>query len=353
MSFASWLSAPLLHFAPRLNKESGRQPSRWPTRSRPSLEHLEERRLLDASSGTIAGAPILASNFAPIAIGLALPTGSNVPSTTGVTTQTFPTAGSEAALAASSSFAAQDQLSSQFHDFAVNSQGDNYLLPQLTSDILLIAYGFGSGTQPNAPWMPAAYNVGLGNHQFNYSSQSDFGFSPTPPWFHPTAQSLSDEQTVIAEVDSADLSESPPVPQSLKDRGQDESQWLAEDAHEQNTEQLAPKEQSDHEEAVPDAVRGDPALDDPLFTEPVHTLAAAARADQRDHAAFRLSNTKHSLADTENKGGEPASQEQSIHAPLWLSALAPAQMAALVASLPGVSSPATGGEMSISSAVPE
>lgn len=349
MSFTSWLSVPLFHRAPRLNLRSGRQPRRWPTRSRLSLEHLEERTLLDASSGMIAGAPILGSNFAPAAIGVALPTGANFPNTTGVTTQTFPTAGAETALAATSSFGSQDQTNSQFRAFAVNSQGVTNQLYQTTANILLDAYGFGSGTQPNAPWMPAAYNLGLGNHQNGYPSQSDLGFSATPPWFHPVAQSQSDDQALLAEENSAQMMELPRYRESLKDRGQDDQPWMAEDARDQNTETTTPKQPSYSEEPA----RGDSNYEEALFTEPLHTLEAAILANRRDHSAFRLDNAKHSLASNETQADESASQDHSIAAPLWISALAPAQMAALVVGLPGVSPPATGGEMSISSAVSE
>jgi hypothetical protein len=44
------------------------------------------------------------------------------------------------------------------------------------------AFGFGSGTQPGAPWAPAAYNLGLANQQAGYPSISDHGYQATPPW---------------------------------------------------------------------------------------------------------------------------------------------------------------------------
>jgi hypothetical protein len=70
----------------------------------------------------------------------------------------------------------QDQLNSQFRDFGVNSQGGNNQLDQALTNILFDVYGFGSGVMPNAPWMPAAYNLGLANNQFGYSLQSDLGY---------------------------------------------------------------------------------------------------------------------------------------------------------------------------------
>ena len=78
-------------------------------------------------------------------------------------------------MAVVSAFPTQDQLDSQFRDFAVNSQGINNQLYQTMADLLFAVYGFGSGVMPNAPWMPAAYNLGLANHQYDYATQPDLG----------------------------------------------------------------------------------------------------------------------------------------------------------------------------------
>jgi hypothetical protein len=320
MSRTSCWPGLLLHRTSGSNKAS-RQPSRWPTRSRPSLERLEERTLLDAS------------NFAPLAIGLALPTGSGLPSTTGVTAQTFPTAAGDTALAVTSALVTQSQGSSQFGAFAINSQGAINNVFQSTQTILRDAFGFGSGTQPNAPWAPNAYNVGLANRQFNYSSQSDFGFSPTPPWFHPVSQSLPQDDAGYAEEDLVEILELPLAHRPRKDLLQDEQGWMSEDTRDQNTEKTVPEKQAVREEAVPD----DPALSDAVFTEPLLTLAAAAVANPRDQE-------RHSLAGNENKVDQPASEDHSIPSPLVISALAPAQMAALVAGMPGVEAPTEGCE---------
>jgi hypothetical protein len=64
-------------------------------------------------------------------------------------------------MALASSLPSQDQLTSQFRDFGVNSQGVNNQLYQPMANILSDIYGFGSGVMPNAPWMPAAYNHGF------------------------------------------------------------------------------------------------------------------------------------------------------------------------------------------------
>jgi len=345
MSLASWLSVSVFHSAPRLNQAGRRQPSRRLSRAHPFLEHLEERTLLD-SSGILPGAATLASNFAPLSIGLALPLGTNFPATTGVTTQTFPTAGGETALAATSASVTQNQVNSQFRDFAVNSQGESNQLFQTTTNILIDAYGFGSGTQPNAPWAPAAYNLGLGNHQFGYPSQSDLGFSATPPWFRPTTQSLPQDQTSDADTDE-DL-----TPESLLiHRPKQEQHWTDEKALDTSEKEVAPtekpaeEEQTDPEEAAPNAVRGDPATEESLFTNPLHTLTATILANRLSHTAANLPNGKHTLIEEANMTDGGALEDNAIPSPLWISALAPAQMAALVAGLPGVGAPADGANM--------
>ena len=326
MSLASWLPVPLFHRAPRLNKASRLQPSRRPTRSRPLVERLEERTLLDGS-GVLPGADTLASNFAPVSIGQGLPTSQNFPNTSSLTAESYPNAGGESALAATSSFMAQDLNGSQLRDFGVNSQGDNFLLSQTTVNILLDAYGFGSGTQPNAPWAPAAYNLGLANHQYGYPSQSDLGFSATPPWFHPTAQSLPKEQPLEADEFADLVPESPLLQQSTKERGQDQQLGMDENAQEKSENKSAPTEKAEEEQPVPEEVkldltRGDPAIEDALFSDPLHTLAGK-----------------------ENKVERATAEENSIPSPLWISALAPAQMAALVVGLPGATAPSDGGNM--------
>ncbi|MGH7173250.1 MAG: hypothetical protein ACRELF_08660 [Gemmataceae bacterium] len=274
MSVTSWLSVSLFQRSSGQKKVSRRQAYRRPTRSRPFLEHLEERTLLDGS-GVVPGADILASNFAPISIGLALPIGPNFPSSTGVTAQTYPNAGGATSLAVTSAFVSQGQAGAQFRDFAVNSQGENNQLSQTTANILLDAYGFGSGVQPNAPWAPAAYNLGLGNHQFGYPSQSDLGSSATPPWYHRTGRTPEPKggTPVLRAVEQA----SPLFHQAAKDREQDQQRWTDEDAHDKSANKFAPsekpatKEQTVPEEAAPALTRGDPAVEEALFTKPLHS----------------------------------------------------------------------------------
>jgi hypothetical protein len=131
---------------------------------------------LSAAPSIIPTPAILTFNPAPISSGSPTPLAAFFPATTNVTSQAFPTGGGVSSLAVTSAFVSQDQLNSQFRDFAINSQAVQNQFIQTTADILFGAYGFGSGTTPNAPWMPAAYNLGLGNHQFNYSLQPDLGY---------------------------------------------------------------------------------------------------------------------------------------------------------------------------------
>ncbi len=171
------------------NKLERRQAHRQPIHPRPSLECLEERMLLDASSGLIGGSSgnlALNSNFNLASNGVILPTAQNVPNTTAVIFNVFPNAGAGTALAATATFLAQDQANSQFRTFAINSQGPDFRLDlDRLLETMAGTFGFGSGTEPNAPWMPNTYNIGLANHQYNYSSQTDLGFASVPPWYHP------------------------------------------------------------------------------------------------------------------------------------------------------------------------
>jgi hypothetical protein len=350
MSLVSWFRTLPFHRAPALNK-AGRQSGRRPPRSRPSVEQLEERTLLDASSGLVAGANNPTFNGAPFSSGVVLPTTPNFPNTTGVTAQEFPSAGAGTALAVTSAFLAQDQATSQFRSFGVNSQGsDNRLVQTNLTIILLDAFGFGSGTVPNSPWVPAAYNVGLANRQFNYSSQSDFGFQPVPPWRYPTAQSIPQDQDVDEEL-ARQMPELLLIHQSTKGYEQDQQEWKGEERRDQNEEMTtlpekpAEDKQAAPDQAAPDATRGDPAIEEALFTEPLHTLAATALANRLAHAAPRLASANHVLDGSQESAQGPASEDSSIPSALWISAAAPAQMAALVAGLPGAAAPAESCDM--------
>lgn len=311
MFLTSWFTEPEL-FGDSAMNERDSQPRRQPIRSRPALECLEERTLLDASSGLIGGASgnlNLNNNFNLASNGVILPTAQNFPNTTAVTPNVYPNAGAGTALAVSSTFLAQDQLGSQFRDFAINSQGGAVRLDLNTQvGMLTGAFGFGSGTQPNAPWKPNAYNLGLANHQFNYSTQSDNGFAPVAPWSHqwssPVAQSQQNDQNA------------PPEDDQLHFLEKDEQ---GTDTPDQSASQRPMSEQVHFQQNRLDKDVGDKgddlqALIEQQATEKKSPLEAAAKED----------------------GTLPDS--------LWLSALAPAPMAALIAGLPGMSAAVEGGD---------
>lgn len=241
MSFISWFSVSKRRQPSTMNKSS-RQPRRQPTYARPTLEYLEERALLDATSGLIGGASnnlALSSNFSLASNGVVLPTPgfstgaananganpSNSLNFSGLTTS------GTSAQAATSAFLSQGQLNGQFRLFAVNSQGANFqLFQQAELNFLSNSYGFGSGSQPNAPWKPNAYNLGLANHQFNSSSQSDSGSQSVPPWTVPVAQAqpkdqLSDEDGTAREEPDQVLAQksSPEQEETLQKRVNDDT----------------------------------------------------------------------------------------------------------------------------------
>lgn len=310
MSLTSWFTESELFDDFDLD-ERKYQPHTEPMHSRPSLERLEERTLLDASSGLIGGASgnlNLNNNYNLGSNGVILPTAQNTPNTTAVTTNVFPSSSAGTALAVSSSFLAQDQISSQFRDFAINSQG-TALRFDLNSQVGMLtgAFGFGSGTQPNAPWKPNAYNLGLANRQPDYSTQTDNGFAPTSPWSRqgssPVAQSQQNNQN--RRVDEED---------QLHLLNKDEQET-------KEPEQLTAQHTMSEEKQPPQH-----SLD----------LDVSDKGDVMKALIEQQASEKKSPVE----GAVPA--DQTIPDPLLLSTLAPAQMAALVAGLPGM--PAEGGE---------
>jgi hypothetical protein len=303
MSLSFWLSGPQFHFAPALNKPGRRQSCRQPTRSRPILEHLEERTLLDASSGLIGGVNNLTFNGAPASSGNVLPvptSGEHAASISGID------ASGRGSQASSDALLAQDQPNAQFRLFGVNSQGEgSRYIQQTTANILRDAYGFGSGTQPNAPWMPNAYNLGLANHQFGYSSQADMGYSSVPPWSSPVAQSLPKDQ-------DRPLDKNDQLHFLQKDEQGTETPEQLADQHSTRGEEQTRQHRLDKD--VGDKSDELQALIEQQTSEKKPPIETIERAD----------------------GTLPDS--------LWLSALAPAPMAALVAGLPGMSAEAEGGD---------
>jgi hypothetical protein len=303
MSFISWFTEPESANETALKE---RLPHREPMHSRPSLERLEERTLLDATSGVIGGSfnnLNLNSNFNFASNGIVSPIATNNVLASGqhaIDPSSMVSSGT-AAQAASAALPAQDQSSAQFRVFGVNSQGqDGSRIQQVTANILRDAYGFGSGSQPNAPWKPNSYNLGLANRQPDYSTQMDNGFSSAAPWARqwssPVAQSRpGDENSSLNPDQSPSINQEEKAPQapeqlaaqrSLLEQEQSKLYRLDLDVSEANDDLKALMEQQSSQKKPP--------------------IEAAAPAD----------------------GTLPDS--------LWLSALSPAPMAALVAGLPGM-----------------
>lgn len=313
MSVTSWLTE---SERDRLRDNRDRRSSRQPIHSRPSLESLEERTLLDASSGLIGGAfnnPNLNSNFNFASSGnvLSIPGASNFGSS-GISNGANPQhsltftglANSEVgAQAASSSFLAQDQLYGQFRIFGVNSQGDNPSFSQLatTQNILRDAFGFGSGTLPNRPWMPAAYNLGLANGQFGYSSQSDNGFSSVAPWSYPQQRTIP-------------LSQAQP-----KDQMGDSEKTEREQPEQVLVQKTAPEEEENQPNNLDDGLS-----DQGRDLKILHEKSTPKKQQVADEVSLRA--------------------DEGVPDSLMLYALAPAPMAALIAGLPGMAGDGGGGD---------
>jgi hypothetical protein len=305
MSVGSWLTKPH-HKDDAAQQRRDRQPRRQPTYARLSLEYLEERTLLDASSGLIGGATnnlSLNSNFnlGSNSIIAPIPTVSTGPATANGAdaSHSFNFSGlvpsGSNALAASSAFLAQSQPNSQFRLFAANSQGADYSLSQQTSaNILFGVNGFGSGTQPNAPWRPNAYNLGLANRQFNYSSQADFGFQPVAPWTVPVAQAHPKEQLPDQNEEADRTPEQALVQKSVHEQEQTQKNWMDDDGGDNYMTWKALLEKSTWE---------------------------------KEHLADQARMPENQIPDA-----------------VWLSALAPTPMAALVAGLPGIAVAAENGD---------
>jgi hypothetical protein len=182
MTSPSWFRFLKLDFVFSSGKTGGSKPHHRPLRPLLSLEQLEDRMVPSAAAANVGGGvnnPTVNPN--PQSIGVFLPPSGNFqqnPSALGAAV--FPNAVPTSALGILAATQDQGHLYGQFRSVSVNSQGqvDPFILTPYTSG----AYGFGSGTQPGQPWAPAAYNVGLANHQFSFSSNSDQGFQVPPPW---------------------------------------------------------------------------------------------------------------------------------------------------------------------------
>jgi hypothetical protein len=249
-------------------------------------------------------------NFAPQSIGQTLAPSPNTQVTSAATSNNGATQAvianllapfTQGALAAP---LAQGQPYDQFRLLAVNSQGQGNQ-PQVFQQIYFMgAFGFGSGTQPNQPWVPNAYNLGLANQQCAFPSQSDFGFQTPPPGYHPTAH--------LQRNDNGPDTDGREVPEALLVHETTEAKPVRTDrkTDNQSEEGRYPAEQQ-------------------LPLE--HPAARQDQLERNDDAVFDRDDTR-------------VSEDTSIPDALWLSALGPVPLAALMTGLPAFPSPAEGGE---------
>jgi len=334
MSLASWFHLPKLQFASARNSSASRE-TVW---GRPRVEQLEDRMLLAADAANQQGFVNNATvNFNTQTIGLTLPNVSQSGNPLAITQIANGMQSPQingVALAAQANLLTQGQVFDQFRAAGVNSMGQSGQgseFQQVQGTYLSMAQGFGSGVMPNAPWMPAAYNLGLGNHQFNYPSQADHGFPPVAPWFQQSTQRVQNGQ------------------------GSDEDRaWQKENTGDQNEEKIVPDaKQPVREEDESELRRGDPAIENALFTELLPSLPREAGTNRLDLGVSERTNAKHIPDANENATNGSLSEDETIPSPLVISAVAPAQMAALVAGLPGVAAPVESGDSSLPVGVPE
>jgi len=339
MSLASWFSLPKFNLSSALKLS---RPEPRPTRYRLSLEMLEDRMLLS----TAGSANQMGGANNPTLVNFSLPTTSflvtqNPIDRTGIANGT---SFSNSVLNANQplSFTAlADQLvqgaqaTTQFRALGVNSQGQGN--PLLQNQFFQLAFfttaaGFGSGTWPNRPWVPAAYNLGLANHQFGYPSQADLGFQTAPPWANSVNQlsvrntPLDEEGTWIPEHLLIDHSTEEPE-QGVKDQSYKPFS---------ENEKALPEKPELQEQGEPSLKRGDPSTEEALFMPYGKTVNDPIRANRS------LPNNRYFLSDAQTIQSEeqvqpsPAEEKMGIPTTLWLSALAPAQLTAMVAGLPAV-----------------
>jgi hypothetical protein len=327
MAIAAWFRFPYESFAPALKQGGRRQSRRQPIRFRPILEHLEGRLLLDASSGVIGGGldnPTLNAGFA--AAGVTLPVLTS--GLHGTDISGLSSSGS-VQLASTADVLAQDQPNSQIRVFGVNSQGESSRLNQLaTINVLMDAYGFGSGVQPNAPWAPAAYNLGLANHQFNYPTQTDMGLSSVPPWQRQIAYVRPNADTLNQLGEESN-------PESVLVHNPDWNHQRAtrsvwdDEAGDKAKDRRRLFEQFDDEQHTPELRRDDPAVENALFTNNSYLREVVRRLNLQVRADSWMPSGKQALDRGDDVQGEKAPEDNSIPNALWLSALAPVPFASL------------------------
>jgi hypothetical protein len=323
MALASWFRLPKYPFASPLISSSRRSVRRQPLRSRLCLEMLEDRMLLSAaSSNQFGGLNNPSVNFNTQSVGIVLPQqGTGASLNNGLAITQIANSLPLIPLGSQADPLAQSHLNDQFRAFAVNSQGQGNQAQWMQQQFFSFdAYGFGSGVQPNAPWKPATYNVGLANHQYDYASQSDNGFQSVPPWFHSFTQTTQQSQPHDEPL-ATDMPESSLIEHKMSD-GQRTPQQVEQAAEGQK--EKAKSWQEDRSSLQ----RGDPEVEKALFD---------GTAPTNDESTFRSSAT--------NALQEATAEEGAIPSSLWLSAFAPAQIAALVVGLPAIEAPAASGEM--------
>ncbi len=123
------------------------------------------------------------------------------------------------------------------------------------------------------------------------------------------------------------------------------SSWLDEKNSENTRDGQISMKQLDADSMVVSGERGDPVVEEALFTESLRTLIAVTLAYRLNHVAPKLPSAKSTSVGNENKSDGRAGEDSSRPKSLSISALAPAQMAALIAGLPGGETLANGGNV--------
>lgn len=335
MSLASWFSLPKFQLPTNRNHS----PWREPLHTRPRVEQLEDRLLLTAGSSNQQGLvnnPTI--NFNAPSIGLTLPNNSQGGNPLAVSQ--FVNTQQSTSIGAQANLLAQGQVTNQFRSFSVNSQGQGNEYVGNQTQFQATAMGFGSGVMPNAPWMPAAYNLGLANHQFANPSMLDNGFGSSTAWFDPPTQPVRDAQ---GEPDggATRYPELMSVTQSTSDNQHDFLQPIPENIWAEFEEKYTDTQDSPIEqETEKELRRGDPEVEETLFSAPSALLPVEMRVS-------RFSNNNRSLDENQGAMEGESTETTSIASPLLLSAVEPAQLAALVAGLPGILADSEGTDASM------
>jgi len=300
-----------------------------------TLEQLEDRMVPSAaSSNMVAGVNNATVNPAPQSIGVVVPATTNAQqNNSGLAAATFPATSNTTVLGVLAATQTQGQLYGQFRAVSVNSQGQIDQFNQMPWNNG--AFGFGSGTQPGQPWAPAAYNVGLANHQFAFSSSSDQGLQAPPPWTRP----IDYNQEIDAESDQDSQAIHPlgaaEAPVADEDKGQAD-----EEGTESNTDDLTTWLPSAKEHAVPtrnsertadeESLSADARLaQEALLWKEGFSYAVGSLPD--DHRAAMLMGDDRT---TESEQAEVhLSDLPTLSSSLSLSGLTPLQFSALVTGL--------------------